>query len=81
MRPFPSLLLFAVLMFDAPAPAQAHVGHLGEVAGHDHWVAGIAIGAAVAVGVWGLLKGGKATPKDDTATESDAKPDSDEAEA
>ena len=37
-------------------PAAAHPGHLGGLAGHDHWVAGIAIGAAVGVSIWGILK-------------------------
>jgi hypothetical protein len=47
--------LFALL----PGLAAAHMGDLGELAGHDHWVAGIAIGATVAVGVWGAIKGRK----------------------
>ncbi len=37
--------------------AQAHPGHLVDAAGHDHWMAGAAIGAAIAVGIWGALKG------------------------
>ncbi len=37
--------------------AQAHPGHLVDAAGHNHWVAGAAIGAAIAAGVWGMLKG------------------------
>ncbi len=41
------------------APAHAHVGHIGEVAGHDHWVAGAAIGVAAAITLWGVLKGKK----------------------
>lgn len=41
------------------APAFAHVGHLGEMASHDHWVAGAALGAAIAVSIWGALKGKK----------------------
>ena len=33
-----------------PATAQAHWGHLGELAGHGHWIAaGLAAAAAVAV--------------------------------
>ena len=33
-----------------PASAQAHWGHLGEIAGHGHWIAaGLATAAAVAV--------------------------------
>lgn len=39
--------------------AQAHPGHLTDLAGHDHWVAGAAIGAAVLAGLWGALKGKK----------------------
>ena len=35
----------------APASAQAHWGHLGEIAGHGHW---IAAGLAAAVAVAGL---------------------------
>jgi hypothetical protein len=47
------------LMLILPGPALAHLGHVGAVAGHDHWVAGAAIGAAVALGVWGCMKGRK----------------------
>ena len=44
-------------------PAAAHPGHLAEVAGHGHWVAGAAIGLAVLLGLWGKLKGrGDAEP-------------------
>ena len=32
-----------------------HLGHLGEVASHDHWVAGAAIAGALAAGLWGWL--------------------------
>ena len=35
----------------SPASAQAHWGHLGELAGHGHW---IAAGLAAAVAVAGL---------------------------
>ncbi len=45
------------------APAMAHVGHLGDLAGHDHWVAGAAIGAAVAIGLYGALKGRRKADK------------------
>lgn len=38
-------------------PALAHPGHLTEAAGHDHWIAGAAVGAAIVVGLWGFLKG------------------------
>ena len=55
-----------------PGLASAHLGHVGDLAGHDHWVAGAAIGIAVVVGVYGALKGRK-----DPAP----KADDDEAEA
>lgn len=47
------LTVFAILL---ASPAAAHPGHLGGLGGHDHWVAGIAIGAAVGVSIWGILK-------------------------
>lgn len=52
MRILISLLLMTT-------PALAHVGHVGALAGHDHWVAGAAIGLAIGVGIWGALKGRK----------------------
>ncbi len=51
-------------------PAMAHVGHIGEAAGHGHWIAGIAIGAAVGIGLWGALKG-KKDPKAEPAEEAE----------
>lgn len=40
-------------------PALAHVGHIGEWGGHSHWVAGIALGAAIGLAVWGIIKGNR----------------------
>ncbi|SFK13457.1 DUF6732 family protein [Celeribacter neptunius] len=40
-------------------PALAHPGHIGEIAGHNHWLAGAAIGAAIAIAIWGAIKGKK----------------------
>lgn len=50
------ILAFLVGVFAAQAAA-ADPGHLAEVAGHGHVFAGIIIGAASAVGLWGVLKG------------------------
>ena len=56
-------LLPALLLL--PAPVMAHPGHWADVAGHDHWIAGAAIGAAVLAGLWGALKGkGKSEPSE-----------------
>ncbi|MEO0496234.1 MAG: DUF6732 family protein [Pseudomonadota bacterium] len=64
-------------------PAWAHVGHLGEVAGHGHWIAigagaaAIAIGAAVA-----KLRGAKKeTPEDASGGELEVQGDEQEIEA
>ena len=38
------------------APALADPGHLADM-GHNHWVAGAAIGLAIVLGIWGHLKG------------------------
>lgn len=63
------LIAFFTLL---PAQAFAHVGHMGELAGHDHWVAGAAIGVAVGVAVWGWLKGTKADDQDGQQDADDA---------
>lgn len=69
------LLLSAFGSLFAAAPALAHPGHLETLAGHDHWVAGAAIGLAIALGLWGALKG-----KKDSETEAQAD-DTEEEEA
>lgn len=61
-------LAFAV----QPQLAWAHLGHVGEYAGHDHIVAGIAIGLAIALGLREALRGKK---------EETAESDEDNAEA
>lgn len=52
-------------------PALAHPGHIAEAAGHNHWIAGVLIGAAIATAVWGALKGKK---EEATEAEADAEP-------
>lgn len=52
------------LLLALPGAAMAHVGHVAEVAGHTHWVAGAAIGLAVLVGLWGKHKD-KSAAKDE----------------
>ena len=53
----------------APASAQAHWGHLGELAGHGHW---IAAGLAAAVAVAGLAI---TRPRKESEATDDAVPD------
>lgn len=52
--------------------AAADPGHLADVAGHNHWVAGAAIGIAIVVGIWGALTGGKADEEADEELEEEA---------
>ena len=58
------LTVFAILFGTS---ASAHPGHLADMAGHDHWIAGAAIGAAILAGSWGALKGGDT--KDESSDE------------
>ena len=60
------LILIAVVML--PTSALAHVGHLGEVAGHGHWLGAAAIGAAIAIG---LLAASKDRKKQDAEAQGD----------
>ena len=59
---------FLIIAIFAAGPAAAHPGHLAGLAGHDHWIAGIAIGAAIAAGLWGALKG---KPEEDAEAEGE----------
>ncbi|MGR3499097.1 MAG: DUF6732 family protein [Limimaricola soesokkakensis] len=71
------ILLPTTAFTAAPGMAFAHPGHMAGLAGHDHWVAGAAIGLAIALGLWGALKGGRK----ETDEAHDAEPQGDEAEA
>lgn len=62
-----------ILMLTTLAPAaQAHPGHLADLAGHDHWAAGAAIGAIVLAGILGALKGKGKSDKDSDQAEGEA---------
>lgn len=51
--------LVTLILICAGSAAAAHPGHWADVAGHDHWVAGAAIGLAGLAAIWGALKGKK----------------------
>ncbi len=55
-------------------PALAHPGHLGELAGHDHWLAGVAIGVAIGIAIWGKVKGKQEEAEAEAEAEIDAEP-------
>ena len=71
MKPTLTLILLLVA-----GPALAHPGHIADVAGHDHWIAGAAIGLAIGLGLWGALKG----RKEKAATEVEESPEETEEE-
>ncbi|MEJ6403431.1 DUF6732 family protein [Yoonia sp. 2307UL14-13] len=56
-------VLLSLMMVFAGSAAVAHPGHWGELAGHDHWVAGAAIGLAGLAAIWGALKGKQRDPE------------------
>ncbi len=45
----------------AAGQAFAHGGHWADLAGHDHWIAAGALGAAAAIAAWAALKGKKSS--------------------
>ncbi|MBT2131423.1 DUF6732 family protein [Aliiroseovarius lamellibrachiae] len=58
-----SFLMTTAILGLTPLPAMAHVGHIGEVAGHGHWGAIILLGGAAAVSLWAAIKGKKDAEK------------------
>jgi hypothetical protein len=65
------------------SPASAHLGHVGEMAGHSHWigVAAASAAAAIAIAVSTLGKKKSAEEKDAEADSEEAAGDETSAEA
>lgn len=61
-----TLIFFLTLI---AGPAVAHIGHLGEVAGHGHWAAAGAIAIALGIAALGARKGKKVEEEDVTEDE------------
>lgn len=70
-------LTLVLALMTAAGPALAHIGHIGEVAGHGHWIAlgGIAIAGAIA------LLGGRKKKTEDAQTDEDPQTEEEEAPA
>ena len=67
----------AIFLAILPVPALAHVGHLGPLAGHDHWVAGAGLGIAIGIGLWQAAKErkrGKSEPKAEPGDSEEEQP-------
>ncbi|WP_394688544.1 DUF6732 family protein [Hoeflea sp.] len=67
---FPVLAIVALVSALIPSLALAHAGHVGDLAGHSHWVGWAAAAAAAAVTAWAIKRGNKAKADDDTADEA-----------
>ena len=65
-----------------PATAQAHWGHLGELAGHGHWIAaGLAAAAAVAVAGLAITRPRKKSEAADDAVPEEAETNGEQSHA
>ena len=58
--------IFCIFASCLPAQVQAHAGHLGDLAGHAHWIglAAIALAGAIAAG---LLHGKRGEKPEESA--------------
>ena len=65
----------------APASAQAHWGHLGELSGHGHWIAAAAAAAAVAVAGLAITRPRKESEATDEAVPDEAETNGEQSHA
>ena len=64
-----------ILLFAGTGQAQAHLGHVGELAGHSHWVAVGAAVTAAAIAAWlGKRKLDAEDAEAEQAAEEDGEP-------
>lgn len=61
-------IILSAALLSAASPAMAHIGHLGEAAGHGHW---IGLGAIALAGVIGALAAKGRGKKQDPAPETE----------
>jgi hypothetical protein len=66
--------LLTVIMTFWGGAALADPGHMGTLAGHDHWVAGAAIGLAILIGLAGALKGRKDSEPEESSNDEEEVP-------
>lgn len=72
----PATAVSALVLMASPSLAEAHGGHLGELAGHSHWIGVAALaGAVAAAALAAKLKGRKSEePADEQEAEAEAEP-------
>ncbi|WP_299861124.1 DUF6732 family protein [uncultured Hoeflea sp.] len=71
-----------VLTLMGVSTAFAHGGHVGDLAGHSHWVGWAAAAAAAALAAWAAKRGSKAKAKredDGKTAEAENRPEQAEA--
>ena len=73
--------LTLVGLFLVPGAAWADPGHIGTVVDHNHLLAGVAIGTAVAVALWDWVKSAKKARDDHGAQDAPESAPGEEAEA
>jgi len=77
-----TLVLSILLVVSGAHSALAHGGHVGDLAGHSHWVGWAAAAAAGAITAWAIKRGNKSKNADqDNADEADADKQPEAAEA
>lgn len=67
------------LIAAAPVPALAHLGHVGEAAGHSHWIGLAALG--LAAGILALLPRRKRKEEEASGEAAEAEGDTQDAGA
>jgi fructose-specific phosphotransferase system IIC component len=77
-----TIVLSLLIPFSVVQSAFAHGGHMGDLAGHSHWVGWAAAAAAGAVAAWAIKRGTKAKTSGETESdEADADKQPEAAEA
>ena len=66
------LFLAAFMAASVPTSAFAHMGHLGELAGHSHWIGLIAGAAAVSIAAALAVLGKKTEAQGESEPDTDA---------
>jgi hypothetical protein len=79
LRKYDMKFSLTMLVIFSADTALADPGHLIEVAGHNHWLAGLAVGGAITAGLWGALKGQRKESDDETEIDEAEEPHPQEA--
>ncbi len=68
-------VIITLLLSLTAGPALAHIGHIGEAAGHSHWAAAGAIAIALGIAAIGARRGKKKSEEDAAASVEDTAQD------